>query len=264
VTINVASTRVTGLDIRGLSAGYGAAPVISDLNLHVDAGEVVAMLGRNGAGKTTTLMAIGGFVKRSAGDITIDGNVISGPTHRRMRGLVGLVLEGRSVFPPLTTAQNLKVGGVGVADALGLFPELEPRLNVRAGNLSGGEQQMLSLARAMCRRPRVLLLDELSFGLAPVVCDRLFSRVREFAENHDIAVVLVEQHLHYAARVADRAVVMSQGQIALELPSSELTSRAAEVEQLYLGTAEMDGKEDLQQPMSLPLRADQAAGEWSP
>lgn len=264
MTINVATTRMTGLDIRGLSAGYGAAPVISDLNLHVDAGEVVAMLGRNGAGKTTTLMAIGGFVKRSAGDITIDGNVISGPTHRRMRGLVGLVLEGRSVFPPLTTAQNLKVGGVGVADALGLFPELEPRLNVRAGNLSGGEQQMLSLARAMCRRPRTLLLDELSFGLAPVVCDRLFSRVREFAENHDIAVVLVEQHLHYAARVADRAVVMSQGQIALELPSSELTSRAAEVEQLYLGTAEMDGKEDPQRPVSLPLRADQAAGEWSP
>ena len=123
---------------------------------------------------------------------------------------------------------------------------------------------MLSLARAMCRRPRVLLLDELSFGLAPVICERLFSSVRQFAADHDIAVVLVEQHLHYAAQVADRAVVMSQGQIALELPSSELTSRAAEVEQLYLGTAEMDGKEDLQQPMSLPLRADQAAGEWSP
>ena len=244
MTINVASTRVTGLDIRGLSAGYGAAPVISDLNLHVDAGEVVAMLGRNGAGKTTTLMAIGGFVKRSAGDITIDGNAMGGPPHRRMRGLVGLVLEGRSVFPPLTTAQNLKVGGVAVADALQLFPELEARLNVRGGNLSGGEQQMLSLARAMCRRPRVLLLDELSFGLAPVICERLFSRVRQFAADHGIAVVLVEQHLHYAAQVADRAVVMSQGRIALELPSSELASRAGEVEQLYLGTAEALGEED--------------------
>ena len=244
MTINVASTRVTGLDIRGLSAGYGAAPVISDLNLHVDAGEVVAMLGRNGAGKTTTLMAIGGFVKRSAGDITIDGNAMGGPPHRRMRGLVGLVLEGRSVFPPLTTAQNLKVGDVAVADALQLFPELEARLNVRGGNLSGGEQQMLSLARAMCRRPRVLLLDELSFGLAPVICERLFSSVRQFAADHDIAVVLVEQHLHYAAQVADRAVVMSQGRIALELPSSELASRAGEVEQLYLGTAEALGEED--------------------
>ena len=244
MTLEVTHPRSTGLDVRGLSAGYGAAPVISGLTLHVEPGEVVAMLGRNGAGKTTTLMAIGGFVKRSAGDITIDGNAMGGPPHRRMRGLVGLVLEGRSVFPPLTTAQNLKVGGVAVADALQLFPELEARLNVRGGNLSGGEQQMLSLAGAMCRRPRVLLLDELSFGLAPVICERLFSSVRQFAADHDIAVVLVEQHLHYAAQVADRAVVMSQGRIALELPSSELASRAGEVEQLYLGTAEALGEED--------------------
>lgn len=240
MTIEASSTRATGLDVRGLSAGYGAAPVITGLDLHVAAGEVVAMLGRNGAGKTTTLMAIGGFVKRSAGVITIDGHSMSGPPYRRMRGLVGLVLEGRSVFAPLTTAQNLKVGGVGIADALRLFPELEARLQVRAGSLSGGEQQMLSLARAMCRRPRALLLDELSFGLAPVICERLFSRIREFAADHDIAVVLVEQHLHYAAQVADRAVVMSQGQVALELPSSELASRAAEVERLYLGTSELD------------------------
>lgn len=230
-----------GLDVRGLSAGYGAAPVISALDLHVDAGEVVALLGRNGAGKTTTLMAVGGFLKRSGGVVTVDGAAVSGPPHRRMRGLVGLVVEGRSVFSPLTTAQNLKVGGVGIADALRLFPELEARLQVRAGNLSGGEQQMLSLARAMCRRPRVLLLDELSFGLAPVVCDRLFSRIRQFAEGHDMAVVLVEQHLHYAALVADRAVVMNQGQIALELPSSQLMSRGAEIEQLYLGGPAADG-----------------------
>lgn len=235
------SGRMTGLDVRGLSAGYGAAPVVSGLNLHAEAGEVVAMLGRNGAGKTTTLMAIGGFLKRSVGVITIDGTAVSGPPQRRMRGLVGLVLEGRSVFPPLTTAQNLKVGSVELTDALRLFPELEARLHVKAGNLSGGEQQMLSLARTMCRRPRVLLIDELSFGLAPVVCDRLFSGVRQFAADHDIAVVLVEQHLHYAAQVADRAVVMSQGRAALELPSSELVSRASEIEQLYLGGPELNG-----------------------
>lgn len=231
-----------GLSVRGLSAGYGEARVIADLDLDVAAGEVVAMLGRNGAGKTTALMAIGGFLRRSAGVISVDGSPVGGPPHRRMRGRLGLVLEGRSVFAPLTTAQNLKVGGVEPADAFQLFPELGDRLHVRAGNLSGGEQQMLSLARAMCRRPRVLLLDELSFGLAPVICDRLFSGVRRFAEEHEIAVVVVEQHLHYAAMVSDRAIVMNQGQLALELPSAQLVSRASEIEQLYLGGPETSGE----------------------
>jgi branched-chain amino acid transport system ATP-binding protein len=238
-----AETVSRGLSVRGLSAGYGEARVIADLDLDIAAGEVVAMLGRNGAGKTTTLMAIGGFLKRSAGVISVDGSPVGGPPHRRMRGSLGLVLEGRSVFAPLTTAQNLKVGGVETADALQLFPELGDRLHVRAGNLSGGEQQMLSLARAMCRRPRVLLLDELSFGLAPVICDRLFSGVRRFAEDHDIAVVVVEQHLHYAAMVSDRAIVMNQGQLALELPSAQLVSRASEIEQLYLGGPETSGEQ---------------------
>jgi branched-chain amino acid transport system ATP-binding protein len=241
MTIDAVDSR-RGLEVRGLSAGYGASPVVSDLSLTVAAGEVVAMLGRNGAGKTTTLMAIGGFLRRSGGSITIDGSRVSGPPYRRMRGRVGLVLEGRSVFAPLTTAQNLRVGRVDVADATRLFPELGNRLNVKAGNLSGGEQQMLSLARAMCRRPKVLLLDELSFGLAPIVCDRLFSGIRQFAEAHGIAVVVVEQHLHYAALVSDRAVVMNQGRIALELPSSQLVSRANAIEQLYLGGPELDAE----------------------
>ena len=239
------TTQASGLGIRGLSAGYGAGPVVSELTLNVAPGEVVAMLGRNGAGKTTTLMAIGGFLKRATGDITIDGVAIGGPPHRRMRKHVGLVLEGRSVFAPLTTAQNLKVGRVTPADAVRVFPDLEGRLHVRAGNLSGGEQQMLSLARAMCRRPRVLLLDELSFGLAPVMCGRLFSGIRQFAAEHGIAVVVVEQHLHYAATVADRAVVMNQGRIALELPSSQLLSRASEIEQLYLGGPDVGDDREL-------------------
>ena len=226
---------MTGLDVRGLCAGYGEVPVITDLDLHVDPGEVVAVLGRNGAGKTTTLLAIGGFLRNSTGEIHVDGQRLQGPPYRRMRGLLGLMLEGRSVFGPLTTRQNLKLGDVDVGDALEIFPELEARLDVKAGLLSGGEQQMLSLVRAMCRRPQVLLLDELSFGLAPVICDRLFSRIRGFAEDHRIAVVLVEQHLHYAAVVADRALVMNEGRILLELPTDELEARAAEVERLYLG-----------------------------
>ncbi|MFJ8025425.1 ABC transporter ATP-binding protein [Streptomyces sp. NPDC096311] len=232
-TATASGTR--GLDVRDLAAGYGSAPVISGLDLTVGAGEVVAVLGRNGVGKTTALMAIGGFLKRVTGTVTVNGTSVVGPSHRRMRRQVGLVLEGRSVFPALTTAQNLKVGQVDVSDALGVFPELGARLHVRAGNLSGGEQQMLSLARAMCRRPRVLLLDELSFGLAPVMCDQLFSGIRRFATDHGIAVVVVEQHLHYAAMVADRSVVMHQGRLALELPSSELLARSAEIEQFYLG-----------------------------
>ncbi|WP_238006552.1 ATP-binding cassette domain-containing protein [Dactylosporangium sp. AC04546] len=249
MTTKLTDTRTTGLDVQGLSAGYGAGPVVTELSLHVDPGEVVAMLGRNGAGKTTTLMALGGFLKRSAGVITIDGVAVGGPPHRRMRGQIGLVLEGRSVFAPLTTAQNLKVGRVGLADALRVFPDLEGRLHVRAGNLSGGEQQMLSLARAMCRRPRVLLLDELSFGLAPVICDRLFSGIRQFATEHGIAVIVVEQHLHYAAMVADRAMVMNQGRIALELPSSELLSRAGEIERLYLGGPDVGGEQQTTPPV---------------
>jgi branched-chain amino acid transport system ATP-binding protein len=233
------NARPGGLDVRGLSAGYGEVHVISGLDLHVDAGEIVSMLGRNGAGKTTTLLAIGGFLRRTSGDIRVGGVSVSGAAYRRMRGRIGLVLEGRTVFGPLTTAQNLKVGGVAVADAVELFPELERRLNVKAGFLSGGEQQMLSLARAMLRRPDVLLLDELSFGLAPVVCDRLFSRIRWYAEDHRMAVLLVEQHLHYAAMVADRALVMNEGAIVLELPANELEYRADEIEQHYLGGPEV-------------------------
>ncbi|WP_433189987.1 ABC transporter ATP-binding protein [Actinoallomurus sp. CA-150999] len=246
MTTDATGIRTTGLDVRDLSAGYGTAPVVSGLNLHVDPGEVVAMLGRNGAGKTTTLMAVGGFLKRCTGTVVVDGVAVGGAPHRRMRQSIGLVLEGRSVFAPLTTAQNLKVGRVEAAEALAVFPELEARLHVRAGNLSGGEQQMLSLARAMCRRPRVLLLDELSFGLAPVICDRLFSGIRRFAEEHGIAVIVVEQHLHYAAMVADRAVVMNQGEMALELPSSQLLGRAGEIERLYLGGPDVsDAEPDL-------------------
>jgi branched-chain amino acid transport system ATP-binding protein len=227
-----------GLDVRGLSAGYGEVLVIDSLDLHVDAGEIVAMLGRNGAGKTTTLMAIGGFLRRVSGEVRVGGVAVTGAPYRRMRGRIGLVLEGRTIFGPMTTVQNLKVGNVAVAEAVELFPELEPRLNIKAGLLSGGEQQMLSLARAMLRRPDVLLLDELSFGLAPVICDRLFSRIRRFAEDHGMAVLLVEQHLHYAAMVADRVLVMNEGRIVVQLPANELERRADEIERLYLGGPE--------------------------
>lgn len=224
-----------GLVVRGLSAGYGHVPVVNGVDLSVRPGEIVALLGRNGAGKTTLLMAIAGFLSGTTGEVRVAGQRVRGPAYRRARGALGLVVEGRSVFPSLTTSQNLKLARVSPRDACSLFNELEPKLGVRAGLLSGGEQQMLSLARALCRRPRVLLIDEISFGLAPIVCGRLFERLVEHARREGTAVLLVEQHIHYAAQVADRALIMNQGSIALEMPVSELAEREAEIEQLYLG-----------------------------
>ena len=133
--------------------------------------------------------------------------------------------------------RNIEVGGVSVEAVVTLFPELESRLRISAGALSGGEQQMLSLGRAMCRSPKILLLDEIDFGLAPVVSYRLFERLRHVASEKGMAILLVEQHLHFAERVADRAVVMNEGRLCLEMPATELTKRQDEVERIYLGSA---------------------------
>lgn len=218
-----------------LCAGYGNQWVVWDVSLHAGDGEIVALLGRNGAGKTTTLRAMAGTLSRTAGTVSVDGRVLHGPAHRRTRTDLGLVLEGRSVFPSLTTQQNLQVAGVDPEEAIALFPELASKLRMRAGQLSGGEQQMVSLARAMCRRPRVLLIDELSFGLTPSVCRRLFARLAAAAADTRMAVVLVEQHLSYAAELAARAYIMSDGHLVGELPAAELISRQAEIEEIYFG-----------------------------
>jgi branched-chain amino acid transport system ATP-binding protein len=230
---------VAALEVSGLCAGYGGIPIINDLSLCVADGEVLAIIGRNGAGKTTTLVAIAGLLSGTQGTVAVAGRPMLGPPFRRTRTSLGLVLEGRSVFPSLTVAQNLAVGAVDVEAVLQQFPELKRRMNVKGGMLSGGEQQLLSLARAMARRPEVLLIDELSFGLAPVLCDRLFAAIREYADGGH-AVVLVEQHLHYAENVADRVLVMHQGQIRLDLPAEELRARESEIERLYLGGPEVD------------------------
>ncbi|HEV7679863.1 MAG TPA: ATP-binding cassette domain-containing protein [Candidatus Dormibacteraeota bacterium] len=218
-----------------LCAGYGNQWVVWDVSLHAGDGEIVALLGRNGAGKTTALRAMAGTLSKTAGSVSVDGRVLHGAAHRRTRTDVGLVLEGRSVFPSLTTHQNLQVAGVDPEEAVALFPELASKLRVRAGQLSGGEQQMVSLARAMCRRPRVLLIDELSFGLTPSVCRRLFARLAAAANDTRMAVVLVEQHLSYAAELAARAYIMSDGHLVSELPAADLISRQAEIEEIYFG-----------------------------
>ncbi len=217
-----------------MSAGYGAQPVVHELQLEVRPGEVVALLGPNGAGKTTTLLALAGELPLLAGSVAIDGQVTSAPLHKRaQRGLV-FVTEEKSVFMGLSARDNLKVAGVDLTDALALFPELERRLDVRGGLLSGGEQQMLSLARGLCRRPRVLLADELSLGLAPMVVTRLLEAVRDAADIFGAAVLLVEQHIRQALQYADRAYVMRRGRIDLSGTTTELRGRLSEIENSYL------------------------------
>ena len=226
---------VKALEVRGLTAGYGSLAVIHDVDLSVAHGEIVGLLGRNGAGKTTTLMAIAGFLGRYAGEVLVDGAPLRGPAYRRTKAQVGIVLEGRSVFPSLTVRQNLDLANAELDEALELFPELRAKLGLRAGLLSGGEQQMLALARTVGRHPAVLLIDELSFGLAPTLCERIFERLRQVAEATSVGVLLVEQHIHYAANLVDRALIMNEGLVRAEVPGSELADREAEIERIYLG-----------------------------
>jgi branched-chain amino acid transport system ATP-binding protein len=225
------------IEARSLSAGYSAQPVVHELNLEVRPGEVVALLGPNGAGKTTTLLALAGELPLLAGQVAIDGRVTTAPLHKRAQQGLVFVTEEKSVFMGLSTRDNLKVAGVALADALDLFPELERRLDVRGGLLSGGEQQMLSLARGLCRRPHVLLADELSLGLAPMVVTRLLQAVRDAADHFGTAVLLVEQHIRQALAYADRAYVMRRGRIDLSGTASELRGRLAEIENSYLTTS---------------------------
>ena len=230
----VAPDSVPVLEASGLSAGYGSQPVIRDVDLVVRPGEVVALLGANGAGKTTTLLTLAGELPPLAGEVRIDGSVTKAPLHVRARNGLTFVTEEKSVFMGMSTRDNLRVGRVDVDYALSLFPELAKRMKVRAGLLSGGEQQMLTLARALSRKPRVLLADELSMGLAPLAVKRLLDAVRAAADTQGTAVLLVEQHVSKALSYADRAYVMRRGGIVLEGTARELASRINEIETIYL------------------------------
>ena len=228
------------LEARGVSAGYGPQPVIHEVDLLVCPGEVVGLLGANGAGKTTTLLTLAGELPLLQGEVLLDGTPTSAPLFRRARQGLTFVTEEKSVFMGLSTRDNLRVADVDVEEALDLFPELTKRINVRAGLLSGGEQQMLTLARALTRRPRVLLADELSMGLAPIVVKRLLEAVVDAAKQQGTAILLVEQHARKALEYSDRAYVMRRGRIELSGTSGELLGQIGEIEDRYLAAATAD------------------------
>lgn len=236
-TVNLGVTRDPKLPVvetRGLSAGYGAQAVISDINLVLHPGEVVGLFGANGAGKTTTMLALAGELMPMTGEVELHGEITRDPLYRRAQNGLMFVTEEKSVIMGLTTRDNLRVGGVDIDIALGLFPELEKRINIMGGLLSGGEQQMLSLARALGRNPRILLADELSLGLAPIVVQRLLQAVRDAAAELGMAVLLVEQHVRQALKFADRAYIMRRGTVEISGTTTELMSRISDIEETYL------------------------------
>ena len=230
------------LSIEGVTAGYDGAPVIREVNLRVGAGEVVALLGPNGAGKTTTLKAVSGLVRPLRGRIVFAGADTAkiAPAVLARRGIAH-VPEGRGLFFGLTVAEHFRLGHrrerLDAEHAYGYFPRLRELRDRRAGLLSGGEQQMLALARALARRPRLLLVDELSLGLAPVVVERMLPVVRAFATETGAGVVLVEQHVQLALEVADRGVVLSHGEVVLERDTRELRDDRRLLAASYLGEA---------------------------
>jgi branched-chain amino acid transport system ATP-binding protein len=245
-----ATSSTDGLLVDGLAAGYFGAPVVRDISLTVAPGEVVAMLGPNGAGKTTTLETIAGLHEPMAGTISVRGeNVASRPAHIRARDGLSLVPEGRALFFGLTVAEHLRLAGtkrgVGRDELLEMLPELEKCWDRRAGLLSGGEQQMLAIGRALISRPRILLVDEMSLGLAPVIVERLLPILRRAASELGAAVLFVEQHVALALEIADRAYVLNHGRIVLEGPAERLRKDRELLTASYLGEGAASSADDI-------------------
>jgi len=238
-----ASTPGHALVLKELSAGYRGVPVVRELNLEVRPGEVVALLGPNGAGKTTTLETIAGLNRPISGTVDLSGETISGvPAHLLARRGLALVPEGRALFPGLTVREHLRLaggrgrrGGNHEDELLEMLPELRKCLGRKAGLLSGGEQQMLAVGRALVTRPRLLLVDEMSLGLAPVIVERLIPILRRAADELGASVLFVEQHVALALEVADRAYVLTHGRIGLEGAAAELRERRELLAASYLG-----------------------------
>ncbi len=223
--------------------------MVRDFNLEAEAGTVVAVLGPNGAGKTTLMLTIAGLVPRLDGEVAVDGTLLANgrPSVANRAGVV-LVPDDRSLFTTLTVAENVKAatrkGSPGKEEILDIFPSLAVRWNVKAGALSGGEQQMLAVVRAIVQRPHVLLIDEMSMGLAPVIVEGLLPVVRHLADAADAVVVMVEQHVHLALECADQAMVLVHGEVVLSGPASDLAADPTRLEAAYLGAATLKSGTD--------------------
>lgn len=233
------------LSISGLEVHYGQATALHATSFDVAAGEIVVLLGANGAGKSSLLKAIIGLEPIAAGSASFQGAKLQGvPSHRRSRLGIGYVPEGRGVFPSLTVEENIRVGmrrssdqAAVMAMLFDFFPRLGERRRQIVGSMSGGEQQMVALSRALAGEPKLLLIDELSLGLAPKIVARLFEKVGELRDT-GISILLVEQFAHAALRVADHSGVFVRGEMTLFGPASDLAGlSAAELAELYFGTA---------------------------
>jgi branched-chain amino acid transport system ATP-binding protein len=239
------SSAVPLLAIRGLRAAYGKIEALKGVDLEIRSSEIVALIGANGAGKSTLMMSIFGKPRARSGHILFDGRDITGmPTHEIARLRIAQSPEGRRIFPRMSVAENLQMGAdatdsseaertAGLDRVLALFPRLKERINQRGGTLSGGEQQMLAIARALMSRPRLLLLDEPSLGLAPLIARQIFDAIRALNRQDGLTVLIVEQNANHALRLAHRGYVMVNGLITLQGSGAELLQRP-EIRSAYL------------------------------
>ncbi|MBF6192761.1 ABC transporter ATP-binding protein [Nocardia sp. CDC186] len=235
---------MTTLECRGLTAGYlKERPCVREVDLALEAGQITCLLGPNGAGKTTLLMTLAGLLPRAGGEVEVVGRAVRGGRPRdAVRAGMVLVPDDRALFRQLSTKQNLMLAvadrsrrRAGLNQVLEYFPSLEKRLGVAAGRLSGGEQQMLAIGRAILQRPKVLLIDELSMGLAPVIVTEILEVLKKLAAEEGLSLLLVEQHVHLALGIADKATVLVHGRIADSATAAALRDDPGRVERAYLG-----------------------------
>lgn len=233
------------LEARDINVYYGAIHALKDLSLRVEAGKIVTLIGANGAGKSTTLRALSGMRRAASGRVSFHGQDITAtPAHKLVRLGLCHCPEGRHVFPRLTVKENLELGAYTIRDqavikastdqVYHLFPRLKERLAQAAGTLSGGEQQMLAIGRALMARPKLLMLDEPSLGIAPILVQEIFRTIKQIATSENMTILLVEQNANMALKIADYAYVLETGHIVLEGPAAELATDPR-IKAAYLG-----------------------------